>query len=87
MEIKILSGTSAEPMPVFSREGSMYFSNLFEVKMAAEINGKFLEVSQVLSLEEIAKSTHERIIGDLRRALMREIEKRLFNDFNYRTPA
>lgn len=87
MQLKVVEVYFKEPKMVPVPGGGFYLEKPYapiEVGITVEVDGERLQIKSQLTAEMAYHIPYEQIMAPLRRGIMQQIEKCLFNDFNVR---
>ena len=88
MEIKVVEVYFKEPKLVPLQGGGFYYKEPYapiKAGITVEVDGELLYAKSTLIAEMSRHVPYEQIMRELRHHIMRQVEKRIFNDFNVRS--
>ena len=87
MQLKVVEVYFKEPKMVPVAGGGFWLEKPYapiEAGITVEVDGELVSVRSKLSAEMATHVPYEQVMAPLRRGIMQQVEKRLFNDFNIR---
>lgn len=87
MQLKVVEVYFKEPKMVPVQGGGFWLEKPYapvEAGITVNVDGELLQIKSQLTTEMARQVPYEQVMGALRKGIMQQIEKRLFNDFNVR---
>lgn len=87
MQLKVVEVYFKEPKMVPVSGGGFWLEKPYapiEAGITVEVDGERLQIKSQLTAEMATHVPYEQVMAALRRGIMQQIEKRLFNDYNIR---